>query len=336
MKEILINIAPAVCIGFLMQLVLHELGHLIGGLLTGWKIIYLQLFYMIIARENKKLKFKITSTCDYQCIMYPKTLGNSVWLYTIGGCALNLATAFLGLAGILLFLCTNALLFLYSLCFFVFGLTSFLINIIPNTKRICNDGASLLLLKDRQTRLCHNSQLFIAKELFEGKTYRQIDRELLFNLCEQTDNDILAYQAVLEYYYWLELEDYERMNQTLAKINMNSPISQSLSDLILLEKLYVVLIQSIKEKQSFMLDKASGTWNIQEFIKKHETRGDVHSLRVNTTVNVFEMLKIGKKEKALDIIDGSVKKIKRMNCVYSGEALFCLDQVAGLKKLCQM
>ena len=59
MERILLHIIPAIAIGFIVQIVLHEIGHLIGGLLTGWRFLYMQLYTLVLKRDNKGLKLVV-------------------------------------------------------------------------------------------------------------------------------------------------------------------------------------------------------------------------------------------------------------------------------------
>lgn len=50
MIDILINAIPSITIAFIVQLLLHEVGHLIGGIVTGWNFIYLQAFHITVIK----------------------------------------------------------------------------------------------------------------------------------------------------------------------------------------------------------------------------------------------------------------------------------------------
>ena len=53
MERVLLHIVPAIAIGFIMQLIIHETGHLVGGLLTGWRFSYLQLYNLVLKKKAK-------------------------------------------------------------------------------------------------------------------------------------------------------------------------------------------------------------------------------------------------------------------------------------------
>ena len=76
MGKVLFHIILAIGLGFIMQIVLHEVGHLIGGFLTGWRFLYLHIYKIVIKRESSRLKLMIVGEIGYKCIMYPKSINH--------------------------------------------------------------------------------------------------------------------------------------------------------------------------------------------------------------------------------------------------------------------
>ena len=78
-----------------LQLIIHELGHLIFGLLSGYKFSSFRIGNIILLKHRKKLKFKklkIAGTAG-QCLMSPPEIKDGkvpVFLYNLGGALLNL------------------------------------------------------------------------------------------------------------------------------------------------------------------------------------------------------------------------------------------------------
>ena len=61
------------CVSFALQIILHETGHLIGGLLTGYKFCSFRIGNLQLQRENGALRFrrlKLAGTGG-QCLMTP-------------------------------------------------------------------------------------------------------------------------------------------------------------------------------------------------------------------------------------------------------------------------
>ncbi len=336
----ILNIIPAIVISLTLQLLIHELGHMAGGLITGWHFLYLQLLHIVICKEEKRYYLKLVNTCCCQCVMYPSFKESGALLYTAGGCMFNLIGSVAGLMIMILYH-YHIIIFLYVWSFCATGLILFLHNAIPNTKRICNDGACFQFLKqDKQTQLSHNLQFFCVKQLYEGKSYGDINEEYLCLPENKADNDILAYQLVLEYYHWLDLEEYERMQKGLHKIELNPQISGNVKDIILLERLYMEVLQKLFDMDLIPINEAFYEGNITKYIRVHETKGDIHSIRIKATYEIYERLMQGENEEAMKIINDAMKDVKGMKGmkgkkgINQGEEMFCIRQLEKLKVLC--
>jgi len=324
---ILVHLVPSICIGFLLQLILHETGHLVFGLLTGWEFIFLQIHRLIIKSVDKKLKLIFVRDKNYRCIMSPKSIDQDALLYTMGGCIINLASAIAGFA-MMAIVRTSPLLWLNIWSFSAFGAGLFFMNGTSRIYKVCNDKACYNLLKEKpHTKLCHNAQLIIARYLAEGLTYSRIGKGLLC-LCPKTaGNDIEAYQAVLEYYYYLDKRDYNGAGQALDKIKSTVRVSKEISDIVQTEQTYLKFILLLNHNNTSLNN--IFPCNLKEFCKK----GDIHSLRVSAAVNAYEELKAGHINNALDILSKAKMMIDKANCVYEGEKIFCIRQLEDMKKL---
>lgn len=328
MGAILIHIVLSVCIGFLMQLILHEIGHMIFGHVTGWKFLFIQVHRFAFKFTGKKFKFIAAGDKNYRCIMYPENINSNALLYTMGGCILNLVSAIIGffIMGIAR---KNPVLWIYIWSFSAFGAGFLLMNGTARIKRVCNDKACYDLLKgDFHTGLCHNAQLITAKYLANGLTYRQIGDELICLCPDAANNDIEAYQAVLEYYYYLDICNYCRAGQALKKIKIRDNISKEITDIVHLEKIYIKLVLILKNQSHDFNMNYKTTCDIKRCCKK----GDVHSLRVMEALKAFEAYKAGHINNAIDIINKAIMSIDKSKYVYEGEKVFCIRKLEDMKK----
>lgn len=95
-----------VCVGFLIfmyaaivaQLILHEAGHLIAGLLSGYKFSSFRVFSFMWLRDDSGVRFCRLSIAGTggQCLMTPPPMKNGkipVTLYNLGGPLMNLILA---------------------------------------------------------------------------------------------------------------------------------------------------------------------------------------------------------------------------------------------------
>ena len=135
----------------LIQIVIHEAGHLVFGLLTGYRFCSFRVFSLMWVKENGKIRFKrmgIAGTGG-QCLMGPPDLRDGkipVMLYNFGGAILNLISAALSLG--LSFLCPPVSMVRVFLRFLaVIGLGFALMNGLPlPAAGLNNDGQNALAL----------------------------------------------------------------------------------------------------------------------------------------------------------------------------------------------
>lgn len=337
MEKVLLNTIPAIFTGFIVQILIHEIGHLIGGIITGWKFLFIQVYRLVLKRTNKGLKFDVVKDRGFKCILYPESIDAKALLYTMGGCIINLVTGAIGLI-ILILVPMPPVEWLYMWCFSAFGIGMYIVNGRANIKRVCNDKACNNLIKtDHQTSICHNAQLIVAYHLMKGMTYRNIGDEIICLCPEVASNDIEAYQAVLEFYYYLDVGNHLKMGRALNKIRNRDNISEEVADIIEMEFLYVRLLLAIKlniEKTDS--NKASNIVfnlnDIEKCIKDHENKGDIHSLRIKAVFKAYRKYMTGAVSEAVEILDKAIKLVERSSYVYEGEKKFSIRQLSYIKK----
>jgi hypothetical protein len=143
----------------ILQIILHEGGHLIGGLLSGYRFVSFRILNWTIVKEEGKLRikhFNIAGTGG-QCLLTPpeKPIHNiPIAIYNLGGVMINLLTATLSL---ILLITIEELpypieLFLIFNC--IIGFFLGILNGIPfSFGAISNDANNMrLLLKDEQSK----------------------------------------------------------------------------------------------------------------------------------------------------------------------------------------
>ena len=135
----------------LIQIVIHEAGHLVFGLLTGYRFCSFRVFSLMWVKENGKIRLKRMSLAGTggQCLMGPPDLRDGkipVMLYNFGGAILNLISAALSLG--LSFLCPPVSMVRVFLRFLaVIGLGFALMNGLPlPAAGLNNDGQNALAL----------------------------------------------------------------------------------------------------------------------------------------------------------------------------------------------
>lgn len=134
--------------------IIHELGHLIGGLLSGYKFSSFRIFNLMLIKENNKFKikrFSLDGTIG-QCLMDPPDFVDGkipVVLYNLGGVIINVIFGIISLclsyAFKNIFILDLFLEFFGILC--LFGAIS---NGIPRKSKLNNDGYNTLLLRNNK------------------------------------------------------------------------------------------------------------------------------------------------------------------------------------------
>lgn len=163
-------------VGFLANTILHELGHMIGGLLTGYRFLSFRIFKYTIVKDCNGLHWKLFSINGTagQCLMIPPTVEDEKQLpyfwYNAGGVLANLLLVILCAVLIGAF---DLSVIPFSLCMMllVTGLYMLVMNAIPmDPGGTPNDGKNLLVLwKHPEQRGCFYRMMSVVAEQSFGK-----------------------------------------------------------------------------------------------------------------------------------------------------------------------
>ncbi len=186
--EILISENPAYAILLLIgtilisiyaQVIVHESGHLIFGLLTGYKFSSFRIgVFTLMKNENGKLRLKLMRVpgTSGQCLLAPPEPVNGIIpqvLYNVGGVIMNLTVSSVILAFVMAFDLTGASKILL-LGISLVGFALALINGIPmRSNLICNDGMNALSAKAPNANRALYNTLKLA--WYQAKGYRMKD-----------------------------------------------------------------------------------------------------------------------------------------------------------------
>ena len=134
---------------WLVQNILHELGHLVFGLLTGYKFSLFRVSSFVWVKTDGKIKLKRMSLAGTsgQCLLSPPDMTDGKMpyvLYNIGGALMNLIFSLIAVC--LIFVFSNYLYVSIALILFALvGIICALCNGLPmRTNMIDNDGMNLL------------------------------------------------------------------------------------------------------------------------------------------------------------------------------------------------
>ncbi|MBQ2989210.1 MAG: M50 family metallopeptidase [Clostridia bacterium] len=209
----------AMLASILFMIVTHELGHLIFGLLTGYRFVSFRVFsFMLVKAEGKWAirRMSIPGTGG-QCLMAPPRKKNGKFpfvLYNLGGIlfcgVLSLIPIIVGLSGESLDL---------RMILFIFGFVSFVMNLmnaIPtNGKSMINDATNLkMALKSEVAQSALWNQLeYVALHAQNIRTADMPDDLFFLPEKEELSNPLIFWQILAAVERAEDTGDYERARE---------------------------------------------------------------------------------------------------------------------------
>lgn len=169
---------------FYAQLILHEAGHLIAGLLSGYRFVSFRIGTLMLLKSRDKYRlarYKLAGTGG-QCLMAPPPLNSNDYpnaLYHLGGAAMNLLCALIAAACLALWGFRA-----WHLGTLAAGLYLALVNGVPlRTRMVDNDGRNALRSRrEESVRLGFYRQLQTNAALTDGQRLRDLPADWF--LCE--------------------------------------------------------------------------------------------------------------------------------------------------------
>ncbi len=231
-----------------LHTIIHEGGHLIFGLLTGYRFLSFRVLSFTIVKKDGKLmrkKLKVPGTLG-QCLMMPPEWKEDepypyVW-YNLGGGLLNLVFCLLAIP--LFFL--HSPLAAWSAGFFMFcGLLFVITNLIPMSIGLPNDGKNCLFCaKDRENQKAFYAQLKINLMLSDGVSVADLPEDLLCVGEGKPMNPLTCFPCLMKFYQHLAFGEEEQADACLARAEAYiEELPVAFVNAIDLERLYMLLLQ---------------------------------------------------------------------------------------------
>lgn len=185
---------------FYIHIILHEGGHLIGGLLSGWKYLSFRVGNLVLVRQNGKWEWKKMTVMGTggQCLMIPPECEYEkcpVFLYLLGGGIVNLLTGGVAFAVGLL---TDGFIQTILVIFAIMGIGLGLSNLFPaKLSGIMNDGYQIFVgFSNNSAAKTYMYCLLTANAIFtehdSTKALPENVRNMILSLDESILNDTLA------------------------------------------------------------------------------------------------------------------------------------------------
>lgn len=220
-------------IAFIVQLIIHEAGHLVFGLLSGYGFSSFRIGSINFTKSDGKIKVwkKSVPGTAGQCLLSPPDYNGGDFpyiMYNLGGVFLNLIAS---LIFALLFIAVKNVPVLNTVvaeCA-VIGVFYALINGIPmQTKDIPNDGYNALHTGDSAlSKRSFWTQLKISELSYNGERIREMPEELFYLPSrEENINALVCSSAIFYENRLMDMEKYEEVNElchTLLEESNNLP-----------------------------------------------------------------------------------------------------------------
>lgn len=206
----------------MLHVIIHEAGHLVFGLLTGYGFLSFRVFSFTLVKKDGKIirkKLKVTGIPG-QCLLTPPEWKEDgkypyVW-YNLGGGMLNLITCLLAA---LLFLTHSPLVYWGAGIFILTGVILGLTNMIPMSMGVPNDGKNCLLCaKSRDNQRAFYLQLKINAMMSDGVAVKDMPEEFFEINGEKPLNPLTFFVGLMKYYRYLQMDEFEQAKEWLATV----------------------------------------------------------------------------------------------------------------------
>lgn len=207
---------------FLIHIIIHETGHLVFGLLTGYKFLSFRIGSFTLQKENGKYflkKFTIPGTAG-QCLLGVPDIPAEkcpYLLYHAGGGLMNLITALITLPFLFI---SDGIVKSVLVMFVAMGIITALQNLIPMQN---NDGMNIIEISrnDSEKRIIYN-QLEINYLTTLGTRYKDIDEKYFDDEnCEGILADCIRALKINRFLDMHDFESAEKIAQNLIDGNIS-------------------------------------------------------------------------------------------------------------------
>lgn len=202
--------------GYLVQFIVHEAGHLLFGLLSGYTFVSFRVGNLMVIKKNEKYRFANMNLpgTGGQCLMAPPEYNNGDFpfiLYNLGGVLLNIVAS--SIAFIAIGDNTHTFFNIVLVGFALGGLLVTVTNGIPMIiGGIPNDGYNIReMQKDKKLRQAFWIQLAVNDELTQGKRPRDLSfDDFSIDSPDQLTKPLITAVQLLHYSRSLDQLDFEQ------------------------------------------------------------------------------------------------------------------------------
>lgn len=310
----------------MIHIIFHEAGHMIGGLITGYRFLYFRIGSTTLVRTDNGFKIRKLTVpgTGGQCIMVPPEMKDRdypVIIYHLGGGLMNIILSLVAI--IIIKTCSlNPVATGYLEIFAIVGIYLGIANLVP-LKIISNDGANIIYLKnDLEERTALHKILNDEEDIINCKEVEETSLNIDEADLSKTFIQGIFVNMMEDRFYKMEFEEAKYIDEKLlekAKMNMTYEfmVKTTLSTIYLIEG-------SVEQAEELLKDKS-----LKKYLKN---KGVLHVEILNYARDRILEGKDGKKIR---------KRIEKMEDKYiypshikaAFEIMEKIDEVAGGKVL---
>lgn len=266
-----VGLIAMVYAAFIFHIIIHEGGHLVFGLLSGYRFSSFRIFSFMWVKEGERVKFKRHSIAGTggQCLMSPPNIQNGempvVW-YNLGGSLMNIifSTVFL-----ICFFLLNSVSVLSGilLLFALLGYSLAILNGVPMRMGVLdNDGYNAIsLTKDAEAREAFWMQMKVVEETTKGVRLKDMPSEwFTVPKDEAMKNSMVAARGVFACNRLMDEERFAEADELMAHmLEIESGMVGLHRSILICDRIYVELIH--QNRREVVEEKL--TKNLQSFMK---------------------------------------------------------------------
>ena len=266
-----VGFIAAVYAVFIFHIIIHEGGHLVFGLLSGYRFSSFRIFSFMWVKEGERVKFKRHSIAGTggQCLMSPPDIQNRempvVW-YNLGGSLMNIifSTVFL-----VCFFLLNSVSVLSGILLLLalLGYSLAILNGVPmRMGALDNDGYNAIsLTKNAEAREAFWMQMKVIEETTKGVRLKDMPSEwFTVPTDEAMKNSMVAARGVFACNRLMDEERFAEADELMAHmLEIESGMVGLHRSILICDRIYVELIH--QNRREVVEEKL--TKNLQSFMK---------------------------------------------------------------------
>ncbi len=276
-------IAAAAMAAVYLATIIHEGGHLIAGLLSGYKFLSFRVMSMVFIKIDGKIKLKFQNIAGTggQCLLTPPQYSENMpyKFYLLGGVLINTVTGIC--AVFLLPIITNAFLYLFVSLFALISVVFALINGVPfSGELVQNDGKTLASsIKDETARKALYIQLAFISKITEGTSLLDMPDDWFY--IERDKRDAMSsFPTALYINRLIYNKEFERAEEVIEEALRDDLIPGINKYMMVLELLFCKIMTDKEIDDSKIFQK-----EVNSFIK--QMPGNPSIIRILYTYNLL-------------------------------------------------